>query len=182
MSSALPRFAEDRVELDSLLDRLPLLPCTHCGRCGNLIGHGFLQGYAERGSSQLIRGRRILCSNRGKKRGCGRTVSTLLSLFIERCSIAAATLWALFCGLAGGSSVARAAKETNFPQTLRSAYRRGAALKRRSLAWRSWLSVRTPTPASTSTRPLQQLRAHLTSALGARPFERPLFRQSSALV
>ncbi len=182
MPSALPRFAENREALDVLLNSLPLLPCAHCGSCGYLVGHGFLRGYAERGSSRLLRGRRILCSNRGSRRGCGRTTSTLLARFIERCIVTAASLWALFSSLAQGLSVERAALETSFPQTLRSAYRCAAALKLRSLTWRSWLCERLFAPASTSTRPFQQLRAHLTSALGETPFEHAEFRQDSTLL
>jgi hypothetical protein len=119
LETQVPRFVEQRAALDSLLEKLPLLPCAHCGRCGNLIGHGFLRGYDEKNSERVVRGRRILCSGRGRKRGCGRTISTLLTHFIEHCVVTAATLWALFCGLAEGLSVERAAENAFFPQTPR---------------------------------------------------------------
>src|SRR5690606_7526683 len=143
-------------------------------------GHGLLHGYAEHGSGRVTRGRRILCSNRGRKRGCGRTVSTLLSRFVQRSIVAAATLWTLFCGLAEGLSVERAAQHAHFPQTLRSAYRTAAALQRNALGWRSWLSTKKPA-ASASTRPLGQLREHLTHALGQNPFEHRQFRNAVRL-
>lgn len=177
-----PRFVEQRAALDELLARLPVLPCAHCGRCGNLIGHGFLRGYAEKNSERAVRGRRILCSGRGRKRGCGRTVSTLLTHFVERCVVAAATLWALFSGLADGLSVERAAEKAFFPHTLRSAYRTATALKRSALSWRSWLSVTRAAPVTDSTRPLKQLRAHLTLALGLTPFEHRNFRHACQLL
>ncbi len=182
MSSSLPQLVVDRLALDSLLDKLPLLPCAHCGRHGNLIGHGFLRGYSERSNIRLLRGRRIFCSNRGRRRGCGRTVSTLLSRFIERYVVTAATLWALFCRLADGLPVERAARETDFPQTQRSAYRCAASLKRQSFSWRSWLCTRQVAPPTTSVYPLQQLRAHLTAELGDAPFEQPEFRKNSTLL
>jgi MSHA biogenesis protein MshM len=39
-----------------------------------------LRGYAERASELVFRGRRVFCSNRGQRLGCGRTFSVLLSV------------------------------------------------------------------------------------------------------
>lgn len=180
--SQVPRFVEQRAELDAILGRLPLLVCAHCGRRGNLIGHGFLSGYVERGSERVVRGRRILCSGRGRKRGCGRTVSTLLTHFVEHCVVTALSLWTLFCGLAAGLSVERAADRGLFPLALRSAYRTAAALRKRSLFWRSWLSDTSAPPATDSTRPLGHLSGHLTLILGSSPFESGKFRQACRLL
>ena len=177
-----PRFVERPEELNALLDHLPLLPCPHCGRAGNLVGHGFLRGYDERSSEKVTRGRRILCSCRGRKRGCGKTVSTLLTCFVERCTALAATLWVLFSGLADGLSVERAAKEAKFPLDMRSAYRVAVRLKKQALTWRSWLSSRVAAPKSVSVHPRAQLREHLTLAAGPRPFESPEFRCDARLL
>lgn len=178
----MPRFVEQRSELDLVLGRLPLLVCVHCGRYGNLIGHGFLRGYAEHGNERVVRGRRILCSGRGRKRGCGRTVSMMLTHFVQRCVVTAVSLWALFSGLAEGLSVERAADKALFPLAPRSAYRTVAALKKRSLSWRSWLSETSTPPASDSACPLGYLRGHLTLALGLFPFEHGQFRHACRLV
>lgn len=180
--SQVPRFVEQRAELDLVLGKLPLLACAHCGRCGNLIGHGFLRGYVEHGSERVVRGRRILCSDRGRKRGCGRTVSTLLTHFVERCVVTAVSLWALFSGLAEGLSVERAADKALFPLAPRSAYRTANALKKRTLSWRSWLSEMSAPPATDSARPLLHLSGHLTLALGLFPFEHSNFRHACCLV
>lgn len=180
--SQVPRFVEQRAELDAILGKLPLLMCAHCGRCGNLVGHGFLRGYVEHGSERVVRGRRILCSGRGRKRGCGRTVSTLLTHFIQGCVVTAVSLWAFFSALAEGLSVERAADKALFPLAPRSAYRTAAALKKRSLSWRSWLSETSAPPASDSARPLQHLSGHLTLALGLFPFESGKFRHACRLL
>ena len=45
---------------------------------GQGSGPGFLRGYAERGSEQVLRGRRFFCSNRALRWGCGRTFSVAL--------------------------------------------------------------------------------------------------------
>jgi len=169
-------------ELNSLLSKLPLMPCAHCGRYGNLIGHGLLRGYAERSSDTVVRGRRVLCSDRGRKRGCGRTVSTLLTRFVERCTVVAATLWVLFGGLADGLSVERAAEKAKFPLDVRSAYRVSFRLKKQTLAWRSWLTSRVTAPESAAQQPLVQLREHLIVAAGPKPFEQREFRCATRLL
>ena len=124
-----------------------MLPCSHCGAHGTLIGHGLLRGYEERGSELAIRGRRLFCSNRGRKRGCGRTTSVLLAAFIERFSVTVAAIFRLFLGRCRGDSVAGAAGAT-WPLSVRSAYRLAARLERSSLDWRALLSARLPAPSS----------------------------------
>lgn len=170
--SPFPRFADSLLVLHSLLERPKQLPCPHCGRYKTLIGHGFLVGYAERGSAQVTRGRRFFCSNRGNRSGCGRTVSALLAEFLVGCMITVATIWALLCDLAGGLSVERAARQSGWPLSTRSAYRVAYTLAQASLKWRSWLSVRVLAPASDSSHPLAQLQAHLLAALGPDPLFR----------
>jgi hypothetical protein len=170
--ASFPRFAESLLVLYSLLERLKQLPCPHCGRYETLIGHGFLVGYAERGSAQVTRGRRFFCSNRGNRGGCGRTVSVLLAEFLVGCMVTVATLWALLCNLAGGRSVERAARRSGWPLSIRSAYRVAGTLVQASLKWRSWLSIRVAAPASDSRHPLAQVQAHLIAALGPDPLIR----------
>lgn len=182
MMGKVPRFVEHSAELNDLLGRLPLLPCPHCGKTGNLIGHGLLRGYAESSSERVTRGRRILCSCRGRKRGCGKTVSTLLSRLVRHCIVAAATLWTLFCALAEGLSVEQAADVSDFPLTLRSAYRVTRQLKTQALSFRAWLCARSAPPHSDSRHPLKQVCAHLKLELGPAPFLSPQFRCSVGLL
>jgi hypothetical protein len=72
------RFVRGRDELDGLLRRAKLIRCRHCGRTGTLIGHGELRGYDTRSTERIVRGRRLFCSNRYRRQGCGRTFSVLL--------------------------------------------------------------------------------------------------------
>ena len=59
--------------------------CPHCYIIGNLILHGYLKGYApDHCTEQCKRGHRIYCSNRGNRKGCGRTFSILLAIFMKR--------------------------------------------------------------------------------------------------
>lgn len=167
----LPRFVRDHSELQALLERANLLPCSHCGAYGTLIGHGMLRGYEERGSELAIRGRRLFCSNRGRKRGCGRTTSVLLAAFIKRFSVTVATIFSLFLGRCRRDSVAGAAG-ARWPLSARSAYRLAARLERSSLDWRALLSASHPAPSSASTQPMAQLLEHLIARFGRhRPLE-----------
>jgi len=68
-------------------------PCPHCNQSGNLCGHGFLYGFSLDGKSRVKRGRRVLCSNRGHKSGCGRTFSILLPTNLRRHIVSTRLFW-----------------------------------------------------------------------------------------
>ena len=74
-----PCFVGDEPALVDVLLGLKLTCCPHCRRTAALIGHGLLRGYSEQDSKEVVRGRRVFCSNRGRRPGCGRTFSVLLS-------------------------------------------------------------------------------------------------------
>lgn len=75
-----------------ILSRLKLRPCPHCQSTGNLNAHGYLRGYGE-GSTRIIRGRRIFCSNRGRNKGCGKTHSLTLPSILPSFQFLANILW-----------------------------------------------------------------------------------------
>lgn len=53
------------------------LTCTHCQKQGNLMSHGFV--YEEKQHGKRPVGKRIFCSNRHGKEGCGRTIRLYIS-------------------------------------------------------------------------------------------------------
>jgi hypothetical protein len=165
----LPRFAEHRSGLDALLERLKLLPCGHCGAYDTLIGHGFLRSYIEHGSDWAIRGRRFFCSNRGRRPGCGRTLSVLLAELLSGFLVTTVALWQLFCRLSEGTAVESAARASGWPQCARSAYRIAVRIRIASASWRTWLSAHSVPPACSCSEPLAQLRAHFQAVLGEQP-------------
>ena len=169
--AVVPRFVDNAEEFEVLLECVKLCPCRHCGAHGTLIGHGFLRGYAERGSAFIERGRRFFCSNRGRKGGCGRTVSVLLAELVPRFSVTVMTLWALFASLSGGLSVQRWTAHARWPLSARSAYRIARRLQLAALTWRAWLSTRAPAPLSNVTSPFAQLKDHLVAVLGRAPLK-----------
>lgn len=86
-------------------ENLSLLPCPHCGRVGMLVRHGYLRGRSESGSKLMLRGRRIFCTNRNRRNGCGRTFSIYHADVLKRRSISAHTAWSFLAGVGSGLSL-----------------------------------------------------------------------------
>jgi hypothetical protein len=78
----------------AIAERLKQTPCPHCKGVGSLIRHGFLRGFDENNRKrQEVRARRIFCSNRNSRPGCGRTFSVWCADKIRRLSLTTALLW-----------------------------------------------------------------------------------------
>jgi hypothetical protein len=158
----------DEPALADVLLGLKLAQCPHCRQTGALIGHGFLRGYAERSSALVVRGRRVFCSNRGLRPGCGRTFSVLLSTVLAGFVVRTLTLFrfasAALSGLTRRSAWLGAAGGA---LSLSSGYR----LWRRLSGAQSWLRARlcnaASPPACGAHEPLAQLFAHVGVVVGA---------------
>lgn len=75
-------------EWNAFVLRLKLMPCPHCRVVGALIRHGFLHGFDETSPHRKTpRARRVFCSNRHRRPGCGRTFSVWLADKIRRLSL-----------------------------------------------------------------------------------------------
>jgi hypothetical protein len=131
-----------------------------------LVGHGRLFGNGERSSCREVRGLRILCSNRQRRGGCGRTFTVWLASVIPRMTVRAATVFALLVAMAAGVPCARAWREASL-MTLRTGYRTKARLGLARPAMRTALLSRAPQPSTTDPSLDVQLVAHLRAALGA---------------
>ena len=87
-------FFRNAAEWDAIAERLKLTPCPHCQVVGMLIRHGCLYGFDENNHRRkTLRARRIFCSNRQARRGCGRTFSVWCADKVRRLSLTAAGLW-----------------------------------------------------------------------------------------
>jgi len=81
-------FCRDDGEWSAFAERLKLTPCPHCKAVGDLILHGYLYGFDETSPQRkTLRARRIFCSNRHRRGGCGRTFSVWLADKIRRLSL-----------------------------------------------------------------------------------------------
>ena len=87
-------FYRSAEEWIALAERLKQTPCPHCNVVGALIRHGYLRGFDDSSTQrQTVRARRVFCSNRNARHGCGRTFSVWLADKIRRHSVTTGTLW-----------------------------------------------------------------------------------------
>ncbi|MCU7850552.1 MAG: hypothetical protein KZQ89_21785 [Candidatus Thiodiazotropha sp. (ex Lucinoma kastoroae)] len=98
------------------------LTCHQCARCGQLVSHGFVYRKQRNSDKQPV-AKRIFCSNRHGKTGCGRTRQLYLDHLIPRLSHTAAHLFVFLSALIAGFSISSAyCKATHTPEP-RNAYR-----------------------------------------------------------
>lgn len=163
----LKRFVATERELElSELD-IGLWACPHCNKSGTLIGHGYLRGYAERGSELVVRGRRVFCSNRHRRAGCGRTFSVKLSTVLSGFVVRTLTLFCFATAVLGG--LTRRAAWLNAAAgalSLSTGYRLWRRLSAAQSALRARLCREAPAPTSMVREPLAQLVQHLAVAVG----------------
>ena len=100
-------FCRDDEEWTAFAERVKQTPCPHCKRVGALIRHGSLYGVDESSSRRpTLRARRVFCSNRNARPGCGRTFSVWLADKIRRLSLTTAAFWRFLQGALAGSILA----------------------------------------------------------------------------
>lgn len=107
----LERYYKTEEEFEGIRSRLKNDPCPHCRGIGCLILYGYLYGYTEDTSSEVIkRGHRIFCNNRSKRKnkGCGRTYSILVCGFIKNHILSAVSVWAFLKNIREDISLASA--------------------------------------------------------------------------
>jgi hypothetical protein len=75
---------------------------------GMLILHGFVYGYDGYRTTHVIKARRIFCSNRNRRKGCGRTLSYYLIEFLCRTLISARIAWQFLASILSGTSIEKA--------------------------------------------------------------------------
>ena len=100
-------FFRDDGEWRAIVERLKQTPCPHCQVVGALNQHGCLYGpYKSRLREKTLRARRVFCSNRHARPGCGRTFSVWLADKIRRLSLTTGALWRFLQAAVAGSLVA----------------------------------------------------------------------------
>lgn len=104
------------------LDRHPDLQCRHCGQRNQLVSHGFVY-QKQYGSDPQPIGKRILCSNRCGKTGCGRTEQLYLAERIPRLRHGASCVFIFVCALIAGAAIAQAYRQATGHDQPRHAFR-----------------------------------------------------------
>lgn len=95
-------------ELNAVIQTVKLTKCIHCGFIGMLILHGYQYGFDEYRGKCVIKARRVFCSNRNRRRGCGRTFSYRLIDFMQRTLISASIAWDFLLFILAGLSIEKA--------------------------------------------------------------------------
>jgi hypothetical protein len=164
------RVAEQRCfyrstdEWNALAERLKLMPCPHCQVVGSLIRHGYLRGYDDSSPQRkTIRARRIFCSNRQARRGCGRTFSVWIADKIRRLSLTTSTLWR-FLQRAVADGIAAASRAVDCHLSDRTWQRIWQRFNLGQSKIRTALSARCPPPDLPAHRPAAHVLAHLQAA------------------
>lgn len=151
-----------------LAERLKLMPCPHCQAVGKLVWHGYLRGYDDSNPPrQTVRARRVYCSKRHQRGGCGRTFSVWCATKICRLSLTTGTLWR-FLKEAVSGSISAAIRAVDGPLSDRTMHRIWQRFLLGQSKIRTALLQRCPPPAlpePPSPRPAEaQVLAHLQAA------------------
>jgi hypothetical protein len=160
-------FCRSEQEWSTLAERLKQMPCPHCKAVGTLIRHGFLRGYDERDSQRkTIRARRVFCSNRHRRRGCGRTFSVWNADKIRRLSLTAHAVWRFLRRAVAGSIAAASRFVADCRRSDRTWQRIWKRFDLGQSKLRTALSACCPPPdqPAESRRPATQVLAHLQAA------------------
>ena len=103
------------------LDSMSLL-CDDCQCFGQFVSHGFF--YRHLSSQQItVAGKRVMCSSRGHRSGCGRTIRLYLAAQVPRLHYCAATLSIFICLVVAGRPIATAYQQATSQPDTRHAYR-----------------------------------------------------------
>jgi hypothetical protein len=160
------RFVESERDLRALDAKV--LACPHCGLYGTLNAHGWLSGYAEIGSARIVRGRRLYCSRRFRRPGCGRTLSVLFGNMLAGFTVTTRTLARfVFAVVAGACRKAAWERAAGAGLSLRSGYRLWERLDRAQAALRTRLCRISAPPPTHSVLPMAQLITHLSAIFGS---------------
>ena len=104
-------------DFDSVKYTIKILKCPYCGEYGMLVLHGYIYGQNEMRNT-VIKGRRVFCSNRYRRKGCGRTIAYCLANFIRQSFLCAKTAWKFLSEILKGSSIEKAYNSLNTSYTI----------------------------------------------------------------
>ena len=164
-------FVGNADEWTAIAEQLKQTSCPHCKTVGALVQHGFLYGFDEASPRQkTVRARRVFCSNRQARPGCGRTFSVWLADKIKRLSLTARALWQFLQAAVVGGILA-ASRTLDCPLSDRTMQRVWKRFDRAQSKIRTALCGRcpppespAPPPANPAHQPAAQVLAHLQAA------------------
>jgi len=125
--------------------------------------HGFLYGYNDQNNEYgIIRGRRIFCSNRNNKTGCGRTINIFKASIIKSFTYTADTIWNFLNNIFKGLNISKAFKILNIDCSAGTPYRLFSRFKLKQSEIRNKLIMLTKPPDTPNyNNPVMQTIEHL---------------------
>jgi len=130
-------------EFELIHKSLKLYKCPYCKISGYLILHGYIKGYETASGNKVIKGRRIFCSNRNNKKGCGHTYSIYKKQYIPGFEIDIKTLSII---ILNSSNLFKGWKENHTGISISSFYRIRNRFNRNIITIRTYLSNRYKPP------------------------------------
>lgn len=160
-------FYRSDEEWSAIVERLKQTPCPHCKVSGALIRHGFLYGYDQSSPRRkALRARRIFCSNRNARPGCGRTFSVWLADKIRRLGLTTGALWR-FLQRAAGDGILAAIRASDGQLSDRTWQRLWKRFDLGQSKIRTALSARCRPPELPAAEPARRPAAHVLAHLRA---------------
>jgi len=139
------RFFENIALIDSFTHSLDYhqdsLECEHCLKNGQLVSHGFIYKQRSWRVSEPI-GKRLFCSNRYGRTGCGRTFQLYVASEFPSFQYGAAALLVFISSLLAHLSVSEAYQKATGQPDSRNAWRWINKLMRSLGNYRSFLKTR----------------------------------------
>lgn len=150
--------------------------CRHCQQAHQLVSHGFIYKKQPHADPAAV-GKRVFCSNRNCRTGCGRTMRLYLDANVRSMHYAGACVVAFVLALIAGMTIAHAYAHATGAATPRNAYRwldrLGAQLSvYRSLSHRP--ALQDAAPGVAAHRPLRLVSLNSTFTALLQRFAQPL--------
>lgn len=142
----MPRFFDDFDALDLFSLSLPFLQhpvqCPHCSKNHHMVSHGIVYKQVSIEQREPV-GKRLLCTNRRGRSGCGRTLQLSIATRIPSLHYDATHLFAFLCAILAGLSISAAYQRATGQAQSRQAWRWLNKLMDRLLDYRRLLYART---------------------------------------
>lgn len=121
------------------------IQCQYCSQQGQFVSHGFVYKKHRHGERRTV-GKRLFCSNRHGRSGCGRTLRLYLATELAFLHYTALHLTAFVRALLEGSAIQHAYRTATQTAEPRNAYRWLDRLQGKLVAYRARLKTPYPQP------------------------------------
>jgi len=115
--------------------------CQHCSKPDQLVSHGFVYKKQHHGKTRTV-GKRLFCSNRAGRSGCGRTIRLYLVTELSRLQYTTVHITAFLLALLGGHSTQQAYWAATRTAEPRNAWRWLNRLQRKLIDYRGFVHTK----------------------------------------